>query len=106
MHVLLLEPTLQHLCMKQQAITKLPLKPDLVLVDGRFRVACVLQALLTVPTARILVHDFWQRPAYHIVLQYTTVLDRADTMVLLQRMPSVDDAAIEAQLKNYLYKWD
>jgi hypothetical protein len=81
------------------------LKPDLVLVDGRFRVACVFQALLTVPTARILVHDFWQRPAYHIVLQYTTVLDRADTMVLLQRLPSVEDAAIEAQLKKYLYVW-
>lgn len=59
---------------------------DLVLVDGRFRVACILQALLV--TSRdtvILVHDFFFRPEYFIVLLYVDVVGRVDTMAALKR---------------------
>ena len=35
---------------------------DLVLVDGRFRVACIAQTVLNSPSATIVVHDFWNRP--------------------------------------------
>lgn len=63
-----------------------PADIDLVLVDGRFRVACILQTLLV--TSRdtvILVHDFYNRPEYFIVLLYVDVVDRVDTLVTLQR---------------------
>ena len=33
---------------------------DLVLVDGRFRVACIAQTVLNSPCATIVVHDFWK----------------------------------------------
>ena len=43
---------------------------DLVLVDGRFRVACTLNCILNTPgNCKIIIHDFWKRPAYLIVLK-------------------------------------
>jgi hypothetical protein len=45
--------------------------PDLVLVDGRFRVACILQTILNARRGTTLVvHDFWNRPKYHVVLPF------------------------------------
>lgn len=41
--------------------------PDLVLVDGRFRVACFLASVLMFPNVKILFDDYLERPHYHIV---------------------------------------
>lgn len=44
------------------------LKPDLVLVDGRFRVACFLTSLLNADEGSIIIFDdYTLRPEYHIV---------------------------------------
>lgn len=44
------------------------LKPDLVLVDGRFRVACFLTSLLKADEGSIIIFDdYTLRPEYHIV---------------------------------------
>jgi hypothetical protein len=44
--------------------------PDVVLVDGRFRVACITQTVLRCKrTTLIAVHDFWTRPGYHEALR-------------------------------------
>lgn len=68
-----------------------PYSPDVVLVDGRFRVACVCQALLRCkPDAAILVHDFAERPHYHDVLAFTDVVDSAESMVVLKRKKRVN----------------
>ena len=71
-------------------------QPDVVLVDGRFRVLCVLQALLSFPTATVLVHDFWDRPHYHSVLELTDVLDRVDKLVVLKRSAKVSDELLRS----------
>lgn len=45
--------------------------PDLVFVDGRFRVACIMEAAMrSQPHTLIAVHDFWNRPQYHVVLPF------------------------------------
>ena len=60
-------------------------KPDLVLIDGRFRVSCILQALKKGgPDLKIAIHDFWKRRNYHCVLRFTSVLDRAGTLAILK----------------------
>lgn len=42
--------------------------PDFVLIDGRFRVACFLEALsLCQPGCLILFDDYAERPEYHVV---------------------------------------
>ena len=53
---------------------------DLVLVDGRFRVACAIEALRHCPDATIVIHDFWNRPHYHDVLPALLCTDRVDTL--------------------------
>lgn len=47
-----------------------PALPDLVLIDGRFRKACLVQSLIMLassPDAQILVDDYVGRPYYHEV---------------------------------------
>jgi len=54
---------------------------DLVLVDGRFRVACALQAVLRVRLdCPILIHDFWNRSKYHVVLDFLSVAEQVDSL--------------------------
>jgi len=82
---------------------ELDASPDVVLVDGRFRVACCLQALLhTKPGAKILFHDFWDRPQYHAVLSYARCLGRADTLAVLRAKPRMDWKALAEDLARCL----
>ena len=56
--------------------------PDTILIDGRFRVACILQSCLTHPNAVLMIHDFTNRPEYHCVLPYLNIIEVADTLVV------------------------
>jgi hypothetical protein len=77
--------------------------PDVVLVDGRFRVACCLQALLHAgPKAKIIFHDFWDRPQYHTVLGYMECLGRADTLAVFKAKERVDWKALAQDLARHL----
>ena len=47
--------------------------PDLVFIDGRFRVACFLYSIIKLkshPKSKIIIDDFVSRPEYHVVKQY------------------------------------
>lgn len=77
---------------------------DLALVDGRFRVACVLKTVLEChgnDEIKILIHDFWDRPHYHVVLKYLDVLSRADTLGLFSIKTDVDLEAVAAAYDAY-----
>jgi hypothetical protein len=43
------------------------IKPDLILIDGRFRVATFLNFLINYPGTRIIFDDYFDRIQYHIV---------------------------------------
>ena len=71
--------------------------PDLVLVDGRFRVASALVALLRGGSkTKIAFHDFWERPHYHAILPFVDCEDSADTLAIFKK-PSADRQAMTAQ---------
>ena len=73
------------------------MEADLVLVDGRFRVACALEALARCrPHAILLFHDFWNRTPYHPVLAFTDWLGSCDSLAILRRKTSIDPAKFEA----------
>lgn len=77
---------------------------DLVLVDGRFRVACTLNCILNTPeNCKIIIHDFWKRPAYHIVLEYLDVQNRFDTLGVFTRKRDIDSGDLQALIKEYQY---
>lgn len=55
---------------------------DLVLIDGRFRIACALQAALRVRAdCPILIHDYGsRRRKYAPVLEFLSLVDEVDTL--------------------------
>lgn len=77
---------------------------DLVLVDGRFRVACTLKAIQSChknSRFRILIHDFWNRPAYHALLSYLDTVIQVDTIGLFSIKTDVDLNAVGKDYETY-----
>lgn len=64
---------------------------DLFLVDGRFRVACVLRTLLEASAeALVAIHDFGVRPEYDPVLSFARPICAAGTLAVLRRRGDFD----------------
>lgn len=79
---------------------------DLALVDGRFRVACVLKIILSCyenSNLKILIHDFWDREQYHHVLKYLDPLKRSDTIGLFSIKENVDIKSVEKDYTAYKF---
>jgi hypothetical protein len=60
-------------------------KFDLIFIDGRFRVACALQAILyslKKPGIKILIHDYSRRPEYHVLEKFIEVQKSAESLYL------------------------
>ena len=79
---------------------------DLVFIDGRFRVACLCQSLLRCSRegALFIMHDFWDRPLYHPVLELCDVADRADTAVVFRRKADMDWRLLCLVLQAYQFE--
>lgn len=74
-------------------------KPDLVFVDGRFRVACCLSVALACPdpvsAPRVLMHDMGEvRPHYAPVLEVFDIAERAETLFLLTLKAGLSQARV------------
>lgn len=77
---------------------------DVCLVDGRFRVACSLNCILNSPdNCTILIHDFWNRPHYHVVLKFLTIEDRVDTLGVFKIKKVLKQGQIQSLIKKYQY---
>ena len=59
---------------------------DVVLVDGRFRVACALSAhkMLKESNGILVVHDYTNRPHYHLIGRYYTKIDSVRTLAVFR----------------------
>jgi hypothetical protein len=68
-------------------------QPDLVLVDGRFRVACVLET-------KILLDDYIDRPEYAVVEQYADV-ELVGRMAVLRPRRLVDRISVRRLARQY-----
>jgi hypothetical protein len=78
--------------------------PDLVYIDGRFRVVSALMAILRLSVnSMIMIHDFLNRPAYYDLLKYTELVDCVNTMVLLMPKENYDASELKKEMKKYLY---
>jgi hypothetical protein len=65
---------------------------DFVFVDGRWRVECVLQALLRVNCECVLaLHDYSdKRPKYKAILEFVDVVDQTRTFLTFRRKRDID----------------
>jgi hypothetical protein len=78
-------------------------RPDVILIDGRFRVACGLVAMLQAPQVTMLIHDYTDRSHYHVLEPFLKIDARAETLVRCRRHPQFDEAAARNLLRTYLY---
>ena len=59
--------------------------PDLVLIDGRFRVFCFLTSLKFAPIGtKIIFDDYTNRPLYHLVEEFSAILDKCGRQALFE----------------------
>ena len=71
---------------------------DLILIDGRFRVACCLKCYdLISDDCFVIFDDFLNREHYHIVLDYFDIVDKTSnqTMVVLKKKKDADKISKE-----------
>ena len=76
--------------------------PDLILIDGRFRVACFLVALKSIrKKTRIVFDDYGDRKWYHVVERIVSPPKMIGRMAVFDVDPSNDSAEIDQMLKRY-----
>jgi len=64
--------------------------PDLIYIDGRFRLACALYSILTIlprlskemAMPRIMIHDF-DRPSYQPILNFASLIELETTLAVI-----------------------
>lgn len=79
---------------------------DLVFVDGRFRVACFLKALNRIQEQNrehtvLMIHDYMNRPQYHVVEQFADKVEQAQTLVVFRKKAAIDTAAMTQLIQKY-----
>jgi hypothetical protein len=78
-------------------------QPDLILVDGRFRVACVLESLLSLSplsTTQILLDDYAERPYYQVVERFAD-LEMVGRMAVLRPRRLLDRIQVRRMVRQF-----
>lgn len=75
---------------------------DLVLVDGRFRLACATAALIALPDALVAIHDVdkpgARRESYRRILEIAETVEQVESLLVVRRRPDWDAAKALALL--------
>jgi hypothetical protein len=77
--------------------------PDLVFIDGRFRVACALETLLNQSaesSCLILIDDYEGRPYYAVVEQFADLVEMQGRMGVFRRKGELDREACQRALES------
>ena len=78
--------------------------PDLILIDGRFRVAATLICCLHLAAssdAHIFVDDYAECAHYHVIEKYATLTATVGRMAVFQPSPSVSIQDLRAAIADY-----
>lgn len=82
--------------------------PDLILVDGRFRVACVLESLIRLPTespTTILLDDFLGREHYRPITPFIRDFQLAGRLASFRKAGRFDLDACRAVQQRHFMDW-
>lgn len=80
---------------------------DLVLVDGRFRVACALHALSALSSSSLLlIHDYTDRPQYHCIENFYDILVSVHTLTVFKKKQHYDDSLLQTLIQKYELIWN
>lgn len=78
------------------------ISPDLVLIDGRFRVFCFLTSIKFAPTGtKILFDDYTNRPFYHVVEEFCERIDTCGRQALFEVSQSAKSKVTDEILSTF-----
>jgi hypothetical protein len=81
--------------------------PELVLIDGRFRVASFLTCLArSAPETSIIFDDYTERPHYHLVEEYAQIQETCGRQALFRVPAAIDHKAVLAERNRFLMVLD
>lgn len=81
-------------------------QPDLVLIDGRFRVACFIAcAVFTRAPVTILFDDYRDRPRYHYVERFALPVERHGRLAVFRLTPGLVTAEQLLTAVGYFQDW-
>ena len=78
---------------------------DAVLIDGRFRVACCLKVILKEPNSVVMIHDYTNRPEYHVLNNFLNIIERVDTLIVAT-IKKIEKSEVEDLIETYKYILD
>ena len=82
------------------------LRPDLVVIDGRFRVLCFLTSVMYAPIGtKIIFDDYTNRPFYHVVEEFLKIKDTFGRQALFEvddRSKKLVDESVILEFKNVI----
>jgi hypothetical protein len=87
------------------SIDRNKLSPEVIFLDGRFRVACALESLLQLPdgsNCRLFLHDFEKHHgAYFPIFEFAEQIQQHGEAVIFRRATNFDQARCRAVLARY-----
>ena len=85
-----------------QSILTIDYTPDLILVDGRFRVASALQSYKKLADdGFLIIHDYTNRPQYHIIEKFYDKVINKRTLQVFKKKPEIVLEELEKIIKDY-----
>ena len=79
-------------------------RPDLILIDGRFRVACFLNSLLrSSPGTHIIFDDYTERPEYHVVEEVCKKTSLSGRQAIFIAPEFINRELIQKEMENFSY---
>ena len=81
-------------------------KVDLVFIDGRFRICCCLYTILKLveyhwDDTLIVIHDFWRRRKYHVVLEFLEEVESAADLAVFKVRKDVNLDKVRGMIEEY-----
>ncbi|MCZ9877131.1 hypothetical protein OFP88_13935 [Brachyspira hyodysenteriae] len=74
------------------------------MIDGRFRVACVLNTILNCnKNIKIIIHDFFNREEYHILLNYLDTIEKSNSLGVFKIKENINTDEINKLIEKYKY---
>ncbi len=88
-------------------VWKFNLKADVILIDGRFRVACFLYSLLNAKHNSIIIFDdYTNRPKYHVVEEVLQVYEKCGRQAFFIVPKVYNKKLTQELLNNFIYVFD
>lgn len=80
------------------------LYPDFILVDGRFRVACVVKVLMELYNRQpiIAIHDYADRECYQFVQEFMDILEQVDSLIVFRPKKDIDMGYLEYMYNHFV----